>query len=56
MQLNNLYKRNLPDVPGVYLFLEKGRKAKTSAADVRPTDRRGRYRVLYVGKATGLVE
>ena len=39
----------------MYLFLQKrGGKAKTSATDVRPTNLRGRYRVLYVGKATSL--
>ncbi|MEK7156971.1 MAG: UvrB/UvrC motif-containing protein [Patescibacteria group bacterium] len=54
MQRVELNKFNLPDVPGVYLFLQKRGKAKTSAADVRPTDLKGRYRVLYVGKATSL--
>ncbi|MDE1919693.1 MAG: hypothetical protein KGH56_03270 [Patescibacteria group bacterium] len=55
MQRNDLHKYDLPDVPGVYLFLQKkGGEAKTSAADVRPTNLRGRYRVLYVGKATSL--
>ncbi|OGG40572.1 hypothetical protein A2118_00850 [Candidatus Kaiserbacteria bacterium GWA2_50_9] len=55
MQRSDLAKFDLPDVPGVYLFLQKaGRKAKTSAADVRPPDLKGRYRVLYVGKATSL--
>ncbi|HCR52213.1 TPA: hypothetical protein DIV48_01025 [Candidatus Kaiserbacteria bacterium] len=54
MQKRELHKYNLPDVPGVYLFLQKRGKAKTSATDVRPTDLKGRYRVLYVGKATSL--
>src|SRR3989344_6034618 len=55
MERSELAKFELPDVPGVYLFLQKaGRKAKTSSEDVRPTDLKGRYRVLYVGKATSL--
>jgi len=54
MERIDIKKFDLPDVPGVYLFLKKKGKAKTSAADVRPTDLRGRYRVLYVGKATSL--
>src|SRR3989338_887769 len=55
MERSDLHKVKLREVAGVYLFLQKrGGKAKTSATDVRPTNLRGRYRGLYVGKATSL--
>lgn len=54
MERADLKKYDLPDVPGVYLFLQDAKKAKISRSDVRPTALRGRSRVLYVGKATSL--